>query len=231
MNHATAIEIVNNQQIDPRRAVVERVVRDLRAMSEIATLELAMSVGRLVVERMFGGSLGAWRRRGKSDPTFAQLAKHPDLPMSAASLYRAVCIYEMVQNLPAISAWKWLTVSHLRSVIGLPVAEQERILSLAHANRWTVRQLERESAQVRARTNRRGGRPRVDPAVKVARKLQRILEREVRDIDTSDSDELQQAICAIRDRCDELLAAQIDELDIDESEPPTVRPSAAHAYS
>ncbi len=77
---------------------VERLVQQLNGPCKTATFEFAFSVGRLVIDGFYAGKLSAWRSRRGKDASFRKLASHPNLPMSAAALYRSTAIYELCQR-------------------------------------------------------------------------------------------------------------------------------------
>jgi hypothetical protein len=128
----------NSRDID-----VEKIVRQLNAMCKNATFDFAMSVGKLIVDNFYGGDIAAWRNRGPKDISFRKLANHPDLPMSAAALYRSTAIYELCQRVGA-SNWKHISTSHCRLVLPLPMGQQTRLLERAETNHWTVQRLREE---------------------------------------------------------------------------------------
>jgi hypothetical protein len=141
---------------------VDRVVAELNTICKTAALDFALTVGRSVIDGCYGGDLQGWRTRGVKSASFRKLARHPNLPMSAASLYRCVAIYELSHRL-AIARWAHISCSHLRVVLPCCPLEQERLLQAAETNRWTVRRLHEEAAQVRGgarlvETVRHGGR-------------------------------------------------------------------------
>jgi hypothetical protein len=72
------------------------------------------------------------------------LAQHPELPITTAELYRVVSTYVVSVRLPVISTSKNLTPSHVHAVLPLNVREQERLLRVAEAERWSVRELQRD---------------------------------------------------------------------------------------
>lgn len=166
---------------DPRSEVIDLVVRELAVVIRRATDELAMEIGALVIRRFYGGNLGAWRSRGLRDPTFRQLAAHPDLPISASALYRSVSVYEMRRRFASECWAALLTSTHFAAVVNLPHVEQHRLLSSAHAKDWTTRELERAAVEVR-QLHGRTGRRRVAPIVKAIRQLSRDLEHVVQTV-------------------------------------------------
>lgn len=81
--------------------VVDRVVREIQAVTDRAKLDLVVAVGRIIVERFYGGDLEAWRARGAKDASFQKLAARQDLPRglgSASALYRATATFELCER-------------------------------------------------------------------------------------------------------------------------------------
>jgi hypothetical protein len=152
------------------------VVRHLNAIGKDATFDFACRVGKVVIDAFYAGEIDSWRvRDANKQPSFRKLSRHPELPMSAAALYRSVCIYEICDRL-GIRCWKNLSTSHLRLVIPLPPADQERVLRLAQDNSWSVRRLDEEVATMRAPNARsavdRGGRRRAGHLGKAMRSVE-----------------------------------------------------------
>jgi hypothetical protein len=114
-------------------------------MVRSATFEFAMSVGKLIINTFYGGSMTAWRDRGVKDCSFRRLARHPQLRMSPSALYRSVAIFELCQRL-GIESWDHVSMSHVRLVLPLPVEHQARLLESAERNQWPTRRLQQEIA-------------------------------------------------------------------------------------
>lgn len=150
---------------------IERVVVRLKNLHRGATLELALGIGRIIVEDIYGGDLEAWKSRGVKDASFSKLAARDDLEMSRSTLQRAASVYALCQGI-GVSTWKHLGVSHLRVVLGLPKDEQHRLLTQAENKKWTVAQLE-EAARGNEKPQR-GGRPRSPSFVKALRRLEKV---------------------------------------------------------
>jgi hypothetical protein len=155
--------------------VVEEVVRELCAMQRNRTLTALLDIGALVVERLFEGDLEQARKRGRKDHSLRKLATHPHLPFSAATLWRAIAIYELVRRFPGLIAAKTLGVAHIRAVLGLPGPIQERLLRSAELEKWTSERLESIAAEHRRMPKGPGGRPALPPLLKAATRLERIL--------------------------------------------------------
>ena len=91
-------------------------------------------------------------------------------------LYRSAAIYEMSCRMD-VRQWG-LSMSHLRAVIGLPHAEQYRLLTTAHREHWTVRRMEKACAGSRQQTRSRPvGRPPSPALLKGLSRLNRAIEQ------------------------------------------------------
>ena len=121
---------------------VDFVVARIKRMVRQAGLEFALNVGSVIIYHFYGGDVCAWQSRGPKTASFRRLAAHPDVPLSAAALYRCVALFELCGRLNAPTRWTHLGASHLRLVLGLPSHVQENLLVTANAERWTVRVLQ-----------------------------------------------------------------------------------------
>lgn len=143
----------------------DRLVSEINALSKAATLQFALSVGDLVIQRLYLGDIGRWRSR---DPTkemsLRRISRHPNLAMSPAMLYGCIAIYELFERLD-MQTWRHVSTSHMRLILPLKHDDQARLLRLTELNRWSVRRLEEEAAAVmRACTLApKGGRRRRSP--------------------------------------------------------------------
>jgi hypothetical protein len=137
---------------------VEEVVRLLNGMCKAATLAFTISVGSLIINKLYAGSCRAWHHRGPKTLSFRRLARHPDLPMSAGSLYRCVAIYEMCQRL-ALENYKHVSTSHLRLILPLKDDDQARLVNDIELHRWPVQRLREhlESLSLPRSPRSRGG--------------------------------------------------------------------------
>jgi hypothetical protein len=157
-------------------AVIERAVAQLNAICKQATFDFAMAVGRLVIDTFHSGDLQAWRTRGAKDVSFRMLAKHPNLPMSPAALYRSVAIYELAQRVD-VTRLRRISTSHMRLVLPLPREDQERILLLADAQAWSVGRLDKEVAAIPfGHVSSKGGRKRSSKLRKTMKVIERCLD-------------------------------------------------------
>jgi hypothetical protein len=160
--------------------LISSVYEEIRSLQRDATIELAVKMGELIVKRFYGGRLDAWREHGPKESSLRKLASRfedDESGMSAAGIYRVVAIYELDQRL-GVSSRKQLTVTHIRAVLGLPPAEQKKLLEQAESKGWTTRQLEDKAAGVRKREGDGRGRPPLPAFVKTANWLGKLVEQE-----------------------------------------------------
>jgi hypothetical protein len=150
---------------------VRKAIHQLSILTRGATLEFALGVGRIVVDTLYDGDLTAWRSRARKDCALRVLVSNPNLPMSASALYRALAIYELSRRQLLAAGWQHLGVSHLRTVLGLPSDTQNRLLTRAEAEQWTVARLEREVLGLRAPQRTTGGRKPVPACIKSIRRI------------------------------------------------------------
>jgi len=148
---------------------VRNTIGQLCVLTREATLDFTLSVGKVVVDTLYAGDLSAWRSRARKDHALRVLAASPDLPFSASALFRALGIYELSQR--HARPWQHLGVSHLRTVVGLPIETQNQLLSAAEHERWTVVKLEREVIRVRTSRRTNGGRKPLPQYVKTIRRI------------------------------------------------------------
>lgn len=100
-------------------ALVERTAREVRAIYIRKGLEAAVAVGRHVLDRFYGGDLGAWRSVGKQHVSVAALARREDLGMSRNTLWSCLRVLEQLEELPA-EVGERLSLSHHQSLFALP---------------------------------------------------------------------------------------------------------------
>jgi hypothetical protein len=159
-------------------ALIDQVVVELNILHTRATLETAIEMGRLIVARFYDGDLTAWREHRASEISFRRLAARAerDLDVSATNLYRAVALYELTDRL-RIDRDSSLTMTHLRTVVGLPEDNQTALLASAERLHWTTERLEREAATVRATLCQRKGRRPAPPPLRAAQRVARTWRR------------------------------------------------------
>jgi hypothetical protein len=152
--------------------VIDEVVREINEMQRSVGLDTALRMGRLIVQRFYGGDLSGWRRHQGKEVSFRKLAArtHSDLRLSPTGLYRAVALYELVERL-GLRDLRNLSVTHLRLVLGLPEDEQRRLLTRAEEQRWQSSTLEEEAGRLRRRLPKRTGRIPTPPLRRAVRSL------------------------------------------------------------
>lgn len=160
-----------SEGVAPLDERIGKTVLELRKLTRGASLQFALTVGRIVVETLYEGDVRAWRSRARKDHALRALAARPDLPMSASALYRALAIYELSQRQAGGAGWQHIGVSHLRAVLGLAEDVQTTLLARAESEQWTAARLERETVTLRAGGRPAGGRKRVPGYVKSIRRI------------------------------------------------------------
>ncbi len=200
-------------------AVIHALAREIATLHRHTTLDFALAVGRLAVDRLYGGDLEAWRQRSGKDGSFRRLAAALEAletrGLSATMLQQAVATLDLEQRV-GVTGRPQLTASHVRAVIGLPVDRQEALLGNAEAKDWTADRLEREAGKVRAKLATRPGRKPLLAFVKTVNRWERELADEkatfagldqVADLEAEEAARMRRAVAAMRARCDALLAA------------------------
>lgn len=156
--------------------VIEELVAELAVICQGRSFDRCLRAGRLVIDALYRGDLDLWRRRTTKTAAFRQLAKHPHLPLSPSELYRCIAAYEIVVRLEVHERWPGITVSHVRTVIGLDPCQQEELLALAHEKHWPVTRMARETSRSRTESRENRGRPAVPRVVKILRTLRCLLD-------------------------------------------------------
>lgn len=201
-------------EADDGAARLDRLIDELDVIIQQRSFDRCLRAGRLVIDGLYGGDLGLWRRKTTKTLAFRQLAKHPRLPLSAAELYRCVATYEVVTRLETVARWPNLTISHIRTVIGLEPTRQEDLLERAHARRWSVLRLAREASGERQVGRENRGRPAVPRLVKILTELHRLVDDPhqargltelIDEMEPNRLDELRCAIDSVHGLCADLL--------------------------
>jgi hypothetical protein len=208
------LESIDAMETDP----LEDLVESLAVLGKDVSVEQAVEIGRLVIERLYDGDLSAWRGRGPKAHSLRTLARRAELSVSSSALYRSIALYELSERLGGIDRWAaaGLGVSHVRLVLGLDHENQRRLLDLAVEQSWTVAELEREAAAVRQQASKResrGGRPRLPRFLKSVHRLRKASESHDEmfgDLDAAcemqpeQITEIRDVLATIRARCEEL---------------------------
>jgi hypothetical protein len=189
------------------RDLATRIVEAVR----LATLDLTLEIGKMIVHDLYQDDLANWRSRGVKDASFGKLAEIVEPHVSRATLQRAVAIFDLTQRL-GVSSWKNLGSSHLRAVLGLPDQDQKRLLGHADRNNWTVARLEEEAHKARDASSEpsRAGRPPLPRFIKTLHRLCKCTQEpdesfgDLDAIDAMEPDEIRglfDAVTAVRVQC------------------------------
>ena len=133
-------------------AVLDDLALQITRLSERAARSFVVGTGKLISDQLYQGDLSAWRTRGPKDFSLRRLAARPSLGVSPATLYRALAAYELLARAGSLARWPELSVSHFRTVSGIPFGDQSALLDRAEREGWSVARLNREAGQRRRRT-------------------------------------------------------------------------------
>lgn len=167
-------------QVDP--ALVAAAAARIGRVHARRPLDLAVGVGRCVLDVFFRDGSPDHRASGRGHPSFRALADRPDVPYSALWLWRAAGIAVQLGQLPDLA--DRLGYSH--HVLLLSIDDPAQKLALARRAtelRWTRDQLQDEISRQR-RAGARRGRPALPPLVKTVRRIEALLgDRAVHELD------------------------------------------------
>jgi len=199
-----ALATTDRSQIE--QAKLDEITDRLNALMQGAALDLAYAVGQLIIRELYGGSLVTWSEQGTRRPSYRQLCARTDLLLSPTALCRAVGVYALCERHGGRMSWPHLSISHLHEVLALQPSEQDRLLQLAEADRWTVARLRSEIRD--RRRKKRKGRPSI---LKTARAVQAFVKagaevlydpKKVSRLDQETLDELSRTIAILRRELD-----------------------------
>lgn len=166
-SHRAAITVRATAHDDP----IERAVSEIRYLARKAALDLALEIGEIVFRRVFDSDMTLVRLHGPKHASFRSLALHPELPVSATSLWRAVATFELFQRAPHLRRSSFLCATHVHAVLSLPPNDQERLLERAEREGWAPNRLREQAAKQRRGA---GGRPRKLEILKALDALRRV---------------------------------------------------------
>src|SRR5690606_1178627 len=96
---------------------IEHVVAELRRIDRVTGMERTEAIGRLVLNRFFGGSAEAWRARRNKNTSVRRLAEHPDCPLSRSAIGQAVGIHLTLERLPLVRTFGHIGASHVGALL------------------------------------------------------------------------------------------------------------------
>ena len=210
-NHHIANAELTDAEIDATADEVRRVGRE-------GMLSTAVAIGRVIVERLYGGDLEAWRSGAAKASSLRRLAERLQdgdaAARSVSALHRACGLYAAeVEH--GVSALEHLTASHVYAVLGLPVEVQRELLVAANEERLTTRDLEARARAARPAASNGGGRPRLPRFVKTIRGFRHVLSEpdalfgdleQVGSLGDAEVVELRAVVSELRARCEEVEA-------------------------
>lgn len=152
---------------DADEELVERAVRELRALVVSGQIDLAVKVGEYILKNFYGGSVEeAQAKRPVKGASLRRLTERAEeFGMSASGVRSAVPLSLQVRGM-GVRLSRQLPVTHHLELLPLKDPAEKRLLAeTAVAKGWTVRDLRRERG--RLQKPHAGGRPS-EPTVRVA---------------------------------------------------------------
>ena len=142
------------------RALLGEVLDRIATLGHGSGLEASLAIADAVLERLFDGSILAFRAASRRHETFRALQAHPRLGMSKSALWYAIAVREQMDVLPAPIA-QALPLSHHKVLLAVE-SPNEKVALACRARRENLsrRDLERiVRHQTPARVVRGPGRP------------------------------------------------------------------------
>jgi hypothetical protein len=204
-------------QATPLALLVDGAVDHINRIYIRKGLEVAIEVGRYVLDTFFDGDSALVADHGKDQPTFRALADRDDLMMSHAAIWRAVRI---AVQLPALPEQAATLLPYTHHTLLLPIRDRTTKAELAQAainDGLTSRDFEARVKEARQaeKTDNRGGRQPLPAFVKTIRKVGRLvadndLWGDLDHLDELGAEEaglLYQAVTGMKLKCEELQEA------------------------
>jgi hypothetical protein len=160
------------------RGNMEALVHELNGLNRGAALQTAYSIGKLVVDRLFGGDVSLFRQRGEGEVSLRALSEHPGIEVKHTALWYAVALHENYGLLGAHLA-SALTMGHHRLLAHVADAEVRRSLAQrALGEDLSVRALEVEVKDTKkpAQGQNKRGRKVVPAGVKSLARAVKVLD-------------------------------------------------------
>src|SRR5262245_29555318 len=104
----------NGYDLAVSESVIEEAAAEIRAYAAATMLAFADTMGRIVLERFYGGDAEAWRRHSSKDVSLRRLAAKlgDEAHLSASSLYRCVAIRSVLVRLGSATRYATLSARH-----------------------------------------------------------------------------------------------------------------------
>lgn len=158
---------------------INRLVDKLVDLQRGQFVDFAYQIGELVIHELFGGNAQLIHQPGPKVKALTQLANHPRLPFSPATLSRSVGVYELLDRLPQYKNNKNIALGHLYAVLSISTEKQHQLLSTTIEKSWTVERLLKEVTKIRDRDlESRRGRPALPEGIKAINAVERVFKGE-----------------------------------------------------
>ena len=157
--------------------LVQGTVEEINDIYRKGGLETARRIGKLVVDRFFGGDLANAHSRKREHKSYQAVVNSPGLMMAASNLWYCVATYEQYGQLP-VEVRERLAEGHYRQLAHV----KDEALRIELATKvvdedLTVNELKAAIAatKVRAPDGKRRGRPALAPLVKELNRAQKVI--------------------------------------------------------
>lgn len=139
---------------------LQEVASQITEIERGSGLSRTLAIGELILGRFFSGSVEQWREKSKhKQHSIRRLAELPACPLGKSALSEAVAVYVVSLNMDGLPAARHIKASHVAAASALPRDECLRLLNTAENERWSVKRLRDEAAQVRLQRNFRRATP------------------------------------------------------------------------
>lgn len=128
----------------PSEPDLDGLVEHMRRLYIGSGMQLAINLGRLIVDCLFGGDPAKWQHNGRKEVSFRKLERHPGLPFRASTLSRSVAVYLLASRRGDLLEFRHLNASHLYEIVGLSADAQDALIRQAEIERWSVMRLRKE---------------------------------------------------------------------------------------
>lgn len=160
--------------------LIAETAEEIREYHRASGLRDAAAIGRIVLERFYGGRPELWRsHRPDKDTSLRKLAARLRGTLTQSGLRRCVRIHLVALEHPGLVNSLHLTSSHADEVYGLPRRQQELLLATAEREGWNIialRHAKRRLLSENVGTARPcRGRPVSPPELKAVTRLENAL--------------------------------------------------------
>ncbi|MGC4067362.1 MAG: hypothetical protein QM784_22505 [Polyangiaceae bacterium] len=134
-----------SQKDMPSESDLEQVVRELRVIHQRSGISAVAEVGKLVLDRFFGGSISAWQSGHRNkERSLRRLARCEGCPYSKSALHQAIRIHLVRLANPTVQTYEHIGPSHIVVTLALDESRRATLLRIAEEKRWSVRRLRQE---------------------------------------------------------------------------------------